>query len=81
MSRRVQILLDEERYNRLERESRQTGRSVAELIRDAVDTRFGADLPTRRAAFAHIMAAEPMPVDDWDVMKRELLDSYPDLDA
>ena len=75
LSRRVQILLDDERWDRLERESERTGLPVAQLIRDAVDTRFGSNLPARRAAFAKILAVPPMPVDDWDVMKEELLES------
>lgn len=78
MTRRLQILLDEDRYELLEQESQRTGRPVAELIRDAVDTRFGPNLTQRRAAFAKILAVEPMPVDDWDVMKQELLDTYAD---
>lgn len=78
MSRRVQILLDDERWDLLERESTRSGLSVAQLIRDAVDSRFGSDRPARREAFASILNAAPMPVDDWDVMKQELLELEPD---
>lgn len=75
MTRRLQVLLDEERYALLERESQRTGRPVAELVRAAVDSRYGTDRTARQAAFQQILAAEGMPVEDWDVMKRDLLDS------
>jgi hypothetical protein len=78
MTRRLQILVDDQRYAVLERESQRTGRPVAELIRDAIDGHYGVDLESRRAAYERVLAAEPMPVDDWDVMKRELLDTFYD---
>jgi hypothetical protein len=78
MTRRLQILIDEERYALLEREAQRTGRPVAELIRDAVDARYGADPVARRAAYDVVLAAEPMPVDDWPAMKQELLDTLYD---
>ncbi len=78
MTHRLQILIDEDRHALLERESQRSGRPVAELIRHAVDARYGIDLAERRRAFERLLAAEPMPVDDWDVMKRELLDTFYD---
>ena len=76
MTRRLQILMDDDRYALLERESAASGRSVAELIREAVDHRYRADPDARRDAYQRILAAEPMPVDDWDVMKSELLEAF-----
>ncbi len=76
MTRRVQILVDDQRYAVLARESQRTGRPVAELIRDAIDGHYGVDPESRRAAYARVLAAEPMPVEDWDVMKRDLLETY-----
>jgi hypothetical protein len=76
MTRRLQILIDEQRYAILERESQRTGRPVAELIRDAVDARYGADLAARRAAFEVVLTADPMPVEDWPAMKADLLDTF-----
>lgn len=78
MTRRLQILVDDRRYALLERESKATGRPVAELIRDAIDTRYGVDLTARHAAYRRILAAEPMRVDDWTTMKDELLESFDD---
>lgn len=78
MTRRLQILLDEERHTLLEREAERTGASIAALIRDAIDRVYRADAADRRAAFQRILDAEPMPVEDWDVMKRDLRDSLLD---
>lgn len=37
---RTQILLEDEQYERLKAEAARTGRSIGELVRDAVDTVF-----------------------------------------
>ncbi len=75
MTRRLQILIDEERYQLLERESQRLGKPIAELIRDALDQIYVTDMASRRAAAERLLAAEPMPVEDWDVMKQDLRDS------
>lgn len=76
MTRRLQILIDEGRYAVLERESTRTGKPVAELVRDALDSRYGVDMSARRRAYETVIAAPPMPVDDWAGMKAELLDTF-----
>jgi predicted DNA-binding protein len=48
LTRRTQILLDEERYLRLEERAAQSGRSVASLIRDAIDEKLAEDEVVRR---------------------------------
>ena len=40
----MQITLDDNRYERLRLEAERTGASIAELIRRAVDTKYGRDL-------------------------------------
>lgn len=75
MTRRLQILIDESRYELLERESQRTGRSIAELIRESVDAVYGLDRTARRSALESILAEEPMPVDDWEIMKQDMMDS------
>jgi Ribbon-helix-helix protein, copG family len=44
----MQILLDEDRYRRLEELASESGRSVASVIRDAIDAKFGDDEMARR---------------------------------
>lgn len=77
LTRRTQLLLDEERYRRLEREAAQTGRSVASLIREAIDARFAdtGALSRRRRAAAALLDAEPAAGDrepDWAEVKDDL---------
>jgi hypothetical protein len=40
----MQITLDDRQYERLRREAEQTGASLAELVRRAVDARYGREL-------------------------------------
>ena len=61
MNHRLQILLDEERYQKVAHEANRRGTSVAAVIREAID-RLPADLEQRRAAIAAILAAEPIPL-------------------
>ncbi len=74
LTRRLQILLDEERMQRLERRAQRSGTSVAALIRDAIDLAF-PDEERRRAAGRRLLEAPPMPVEDWETMKRVERDS------
>jgi hypothetical protein len=71
LDRRVHLLLDERRYEKLQLESDRRGVSVAEVVRDAID-----QLPTtvdRSAAIEAILAAEPMAVPaDPAELRREL---------
>lgn len=79
LSHRTQLLLDEERHRRLDREARRTGRSIASLVREAIDLRFGQEEQSerRRAAAVELLSAarpgDPEP--DWAEVERELLDS------
>jgi predicted DNA-binding protein len=74
LNRRLQVLLDEERYDRLEREAARRGAPVASVVREAVD-RLLAEETDRRAAGDRLLAAPPMPVDDWSEIKKELLEA------
>lgn len=71
LTRRLQILLDDERFDRLERRARQRGTSVAALIRDAIDVAFPEAVPERRRAIEAFLEAEPMSVEDWSAMKSD----------
>jgi predicted DNA-binding ribbon-helix-helix protein len=62
LSHRLQLLLDEERYERVHALARQRGTSVAAVIREALDRGLPATQHRRSAAARRILAAEPMPV-------------------
>ena len=70
--RRLQILLDEPRYRRVAARARERKTSVAAVIREAIDLALPADLAKKRAAAKRILAADPVPLPDWDELKTEL---------
>ena len=72
LNRRLQVLLDDDRYDRLARRAAERGTSVATLVREAIDVAFPAVDPDKVAAVDELLAAEPMPVPDVDDLLREL---------
>jgi hypothetical protein len=62
LNRRLQILIDDARYRRLEAVARARRLSVAAVIRDAIDAALPADLAKKQRAASALLAAEPMPV-------------------
>jgi hypothetical protein len=80
LDHRLQILLDEERYQKVVREADRRGTSVAAVIRVAID-RLPDTSEQRRAAIAAILGAEPMAVpDDPADLRRELDDAHDRVD-
>jgi hypothetical protein len=61
-SERLQVLIEREQRERLEREAAARGTSVALLVREAIDQAFPPEGGTRAAAAAGLLAAEPMAV-------------------
>jgi hypothetical protein len=72
LTRRLQILIDEERYERLERAAQKSNGSVAAAIRDAIDLAYPADLDEKRSAAEAILAAPQVDLPDVEELKREL---------
>jgi predicted DNA-binding protein len=73
-SERTQVLLSPEQAARLKRIAAREGRSVGAVIRDAVDSYVDPGDDSRRAAARAINSME-LPVDDWAVMKEQILRS------
>lgn len=77
LTRRTQLLLDEERYRRLQEEADATGRSVAAIIREAIDTQLQIvdRRPQRRTAWQGLLD-QRAPNDelepDWEEVKDDL---------
>ena len=72
LDHRVQILLDEDRYQKIAREAERRGVSIAAIIKAAIDQLL-PDVARRRAAIAAILADETMPVPaDPADLRREL---------
>lgn len=62
LQRRLHLLLDEARYERIADEARSRKISVAEVVREAIDLALPPRWPDRAAAGARILDAQPMPV-------------------
>ena len=72
LDRRLQILIDEERWSRLEDEASRRKVSVSTLVREAIDERYPGRDQERRAALRALLDAEPMPAPEMDELRREL---------
>jgi hypothetical protein len=72
LTRRLQVLVDDERLGRLEREAARRKVPVSVLVREAIDAAFPVDSNARRDAARRILSAEPMPVPDPDDLRAEI---------
>lgn len=72
LTRRLQVLIDDERHRRLEVEAARRGVPVAVLVREALDAAFPMTAADRKTAGNRVLAAEPMPVPDLDDLRAEL---------
>lgn len=83
MERRLQLLLDQDRYDRLARGAKDSGRSVSALIREAIDLRFPPGDEDRSAALERFLAlaSDSEPGMSWEEIKHgleaELIEGYP----
>jgi predicted DNA-binding protein len=73
-SERTQVLLSPEQLARLKRIAERDGRSVGSVIREAVDSFVEAEPDRRQRALKRLLAMNA-PVDDWEVMKAQILKS------
>ena len=72
LDRRLQILLDDERYGRLHEVAESRGVSVATVVREAIDRGLARPQHRRMDAAARILAAPDMPVPDPEELRAEL---------
>ncbi len=72
LDHRLQVLLDDQRYQRVSALARQRGVSVASVIREAIDRGLPAAPQRRESAARRILSARPMPVPDVDELLAEL---------
>jgi hypothetical protein len=70
--RRLQVLIDDARWSRLEREAGRRGVPVAVLVREAIDQQIPQDAEERRSALQAILDAELMAVLDPVPLREEL---------
>lgn len=71
LTERLEIRLDRERMQRLRKESRQRGVSIAEIVREAIDARYQATREDKLRAAQELFQVEA-PVGDWEDMERQI---------
>jgi hypothetical protein len=81
LNRRLQVLVDDARFERLAEESRRSGAPVGELVRRAIDHEFpaqGGQAERERAGRA-LLEMPPPPSEgsepNWEDQKRDMLDA------
>ncbi|MEL4359047.1 MULTISPECIES: hypothetical protein [unclassified Luteococcus] len=85
LERRLQLLLDEQRYARVAEEATRRGASVATVIRDAIDLAYPSGYEVRVQSVRNLLASadgEPADLDDaaWretrEAMEAELVGRF-----
>jgi hypothetical protein len=75
LNQRLQVLIDEERMDRLELLARERGASVGHLVREAIDLAFPSVPAPRRSAADRLLDRPELNLSgDWDQLKPELLE-------
>lgn len=72
LTRRLQVLIDDDRLRRLEQEAARRNVPVSVLVRDAIDAAYPTDPDARHAAARRILDAEPMRVPEPGDLREEL---------
>lgn len=72
LSERLQVLIDRQQRERLERLAAERQTSVATLVRDAIDLAYPAHRDRRQAALQVVLDAEPMDVGSPEELRAEL---------
>jgi len=72
LDRRLQVLIDEDRWARLEQEAIKRKVSISTLVREAIDDRYPSLNDLRRTALQAALNAQPLAVPDLDDLRREL---------
>ena len=73
---RTQVLLSPEQRAKVARIAERTHRSIGAVIRDAVDAYGSRSSPDRRRRALDELFSLEAPVDDWDLMEREIERGY-----
>lgn len=72
LKRRLQVLIDDDRHDRLMAVARDRGMSLGAVVREAIDRGLATPDGRRELAAARILGAPPMDVPSVDELKAEL---------
>jgi hypothetical protein len=76
LTHRLQVLLDEERFVRLEQLAHERKTTVAALVREALDLAYASDTLPPVLAAERFLGREPIDLGLWDDAKSEIEQSY-----
>jgi Ribbon-helix-helix protein, copG family. len=71
LSRRINILLSPEQFNRLDTIAKARGTSIGALIRDAVEKLYFQSDEEEKLRAVRALASLDLPVSGWEQMERE----------
>jgi plasmid stability protein len=74
LTRRSQLLLDDELHARLRESAARRGISMGALIREAIEEKLSHVEDERVQAIEELLAADPLAVGDWPHMKRQMIE-------
>jgi hypothetical protein len=72
LEHRLQVLIDDERHQRLLQAASERGVSVATVVREAIDRGLSGPSSRRQAAARRLLAAADMPVPEPGELRAEL---------
>ncbi|MCA1587980.1 MAG: hypothetical protein LC744_04855 [Chloroflexi bacterium] len=72
LTKRLQVLVDERRFTRLEEGARRHNTTVAALVRESIDRMFPPDSLSTREAADRFLERPAIDFGDWDQAKREI---------
>lgn len=75
LTRRLQILIEEDRYARLEHIARARGTTVAALVRAALDEVYPSETLSARTAAERFLERAPIDIGVWEDAKQEIEES------
>jgi hypothetical protein len=74
LTRRTPLLLDDDLHRRLRETAALREISMGALIREAIDEKLARVQDDRAHAIQELLDAEPMPVEDWPIMKLQMIE-------
>lgn len=76
LTRRTQLLLDDDRYARVQRRAAATRRSVGAVIREAIDVALPPETMSKQQAAEHFRTAPLMDIGSPEEIQREINTMY-----
>lgn len=76
LTRRLQVLVEDDRFEQLERLAGERSTTVAALVREALDRAFPSHRIPHQSAAERFLARPPVDFGEWDTLKSEIEQSF-----